>query len=269
MAISARKFSELVERIAPLSCAYDWDNSGLTLYQHDHVERVFVCLDITPETLQEAAERGCDTVLSHHPLLFSAQKKFSCAAPVDQLFLQAVRAGFNLYAAHTSYDCAPGGLNEHLAKLLGLEERRSLVAQNWDEQGEMASGIGVIGAYEAALSPAEFAEKVKKALDLPGLRMADSGRKIRRVACVGGAGSEFLAEAAKAGADAFLTGEVKHNYYAEAQVLGMTLVEAGHYDTEKIFVRAMREGLQNAQNELNSKIEVMCPQRKKRSYEFC
>ena len=269
MAISARKFSELVERIAPLSCAYDWDNSGLTLYQHDHVERVFVCLDVTPETLREAVERGCDTILSHHPLLFSAQKKFSCAAPVDQIFLQAVRANLNLYAAHTSYDCAPGGMNEQLAKLLGLEERRPLVAQSWNEQGEMTSVIGVIGSYKEALSPEEFAEKVKNALELPVLRMADSGRKIRKVACIGGAGSEFLAEAAKTGADAFLTGEVKHNYYAEAQALGITLVEAGHYDTEKIFIRALCEGLQNAQNELNSKIEVMCPREEKRPYEFC
>lgn len=269
MAISAKKFSELVERIAPLSCAYDWDNSGMTLYQHDCVERVFVCLDITEETLREAAERGCDTILSHHPLLFSAQKKFSCAAPVDQLFLQAVHAGLNLYAAHTSYDCAPGGMNEQLAKLLGLEERRPLAAQSWDERGEVISSIGVIGVYEQPLAPTEFAEKVKKVLELSVLRMADSGRQIRKVACVGGAGSEFLAEAARAGADAFLTGEVKHNYYAEAQVLGITLAEAGHYDTEKIFVRAMCEGLQNAQNELNSKIEVMCPQREKRPYEFC
>ena len=269
MAISAKRFTELVERVAPLSCAYDWDNSGLTLHQHDRVERVFICLDITEETLQEAIECGCDTILSHHPLLFSAQKKFSCAAPVDQLFLQAVHAGLNLYAAHTSYDCAPGGLNQQLAKLLGLEERWPLVAQSWNAQGEMTSGIGVIGVYERALAPAEFAEKVKQVLKLPVLRMADGGREICKVACVGGAGSEFLADAARAGADAFLTGEVKHNYYAEAQVLGMTLVEAGHYDTEKIFIDALREGLQNAQNELNSKIEVMCPQRKKRPYEFC
>ena len=76
MAISAKRFSELVERVAPLSCAYDWDNSGLTLHQHDRVERVFICLDITEETLREAIECGCDTILSHHPLLFGAEEVF-------------------------------------------------------------------------------------------------------------------------------------------------------------------------------------------------
>ena len=74
MAITAEKFAQMVQRIAPLSCAYDWDNSGMTLHIHDEVKKVFVCLDVTEDTLKEAREAGCDTILSHHPLLFSAQK---------------------------------------------------------------------------------------------------------------------------------------------------------------------------------------------------
>lgn len=269
MAITAEKFAQMVQRIAPLSCAYDWDNSGMTLHIHDEVKKVFVCLDVTEDTLKEAREAGCDTILSHHPLLFSAQKKFDKEEPVSSLFLQAVGAGINLYAAHTSYDCAPGGMNDQLAALLGLVKLRPLVVQGEDEKGAVTSVAGTVGEYEAALDLAAFAKRVKEGLKLPVVRIAYGGKEIKKVACMGGAGCEFLMDAATAGADAFLTGEVKHNYFAEARALGVTLVEAGHYDTEKIFVSAMCDSLQNIKNELQCSIEVICSLHEKRPYEFC
>ncbi len=268
MAITARDFSQLVERVAPLSCAYHWDNSGMTLYQHDEIKRVYLCLDVNADAIAEAEERGCDTILSHHPLLFSAIKKLCADEPVDALLLKAVRLGLNLYAAHTSYDCAPGGMNEWLAAQLGLAVPKPLIVQQAAQDGSMLSGIGIIGLCETVLEPEELAQKVKQALNLPVVRVAKGKRKIQKVACVGGAGGDFLKAASDAGADAFLTGEIKHNFYAEAAVLGLTLIEAGHYDTEKIFIRAMSEGLQKAQNELKCNIEVICPRECRRPYEF-
>lgn len=269
MAITAEKFSRMVQKTAPLSCAYDWDNSGMTLHLHDNINKVLVCLDVTEETLNEAKEDGCDTILSHHPLLFTAQKKFDADMPVSSLFLRAVEAGINLYAAHTSYDCAPGGMNDRLAALLGLESLRPLVVQGVDEKGEVINAAGTVGEYGAALDLAAFADRIKEKLNLPAVRIAYGGKEIKKVACMGGAGCEFLADAAAAGADAFLTGEVKHNYFAEARMLGITLVEAGHYDTEKIFVSAMCDSLQNMKNELQCSIEVICSLRERRPYEFC
>ncbi len=268
MAVTASKFAELVERVAPLSCAYDWDNSGMTLRQHDKIEKVFLSLDINRRALDEALAQQCDTILSHHPLLFAAQKKFDRISPVEDLFLQAVHANLNLYAAHTSFDCAPGGMNDLLARQMGLKRIRPLMVLE-TSAGRISRVMGAIGEYEEALEPEKFAEKLKRDFGLPYVKMSRGRGAIQKVACVGGAGSEFLPQAALEGADAFVTGEVKHNCFAEAQVLGIALVEAGHYDTEKIFISGMREGLQKAQNELECNIEVICPRGQARPYEFC
>lgn len=115
------ELEKLIEEIAPLELAMDWDNSGTTLAQHDNIERILVALDVTRDVLEEATSLKCDTILSHHPLVFHGFKRLDRQDPVGGLVLEAVRRGVNLYAAHTSCDCAPKGVNWHFAEQLGLK----------------------------------------------------------------------------------------------------------------------------------------------------
>ena len=118
--ITFAQFTEIVEQLAPLKYAYEWDNSGVQAHVHDEVSKVLVCLDMTKDTLREAKEKGCDTILAHHPVLFRQVKNLEKNHVVTGLIVDAVRNGINVYSAHTSFDCAPGGINDLLAEKLGL-----------------------------------------------------------------------------------------------------------------------------------------------------
>ena len=124
MSISMKRLEKVMNRIAPLRYAYDWDNSGATIVTHDQVNRILLCLDVTEDVLEEAVEGRFDTVLSHHPLIFKPLKKLVPEDPIGALALKAVANGINLYAAHTSFDCAPGGINDLLADALMLRNKR-------------------------------------------------------------------------------------------------------------------------------------------------
>lgn len=142
-----------MEELAPLRYAYDWDNSGVNLYLHDDVERILVCLEVTPAVVEEAAALGCDTIVCHHPMVFRPIKGLRKANPVENLVLAAVQARCNVYAAHTSFDCAPKGMNAVLADKLGLTRQRLLAQERTD-------GFCKIVVFV----PQEAAEKVKEAL---------------------------------------------------------------------------------------------------------
>jgi dinuclear metal center YbgI/SA1388 family protein len=112
---------EELQRLAPLSLAADWDNVGLLLGDRSaEVHRVMTCLTVTPESAAEAIETGAQLVLTHHPVLFRAVKRLTTDAPEGRMLTELIRAGVAVYSAHTAYDDTAGGINEKLAKGLGL-----------------------------------------------------------------------------------------------------------------------------------------------------
>lgn len=251
MSITLEQFEGMMNELAPLAYAYDWDNSGTTLATHEKITRVLVCVDVTRAVLEEAVRKDCDTVLSHHPLLFSAVKTLHYMHPVTGLALYAAAHGLNLYAAHTSCDCAPGGVNTALANALRLINTQVLLPQPG-----MEGGLGMVGELPREMDAAALAEHVKQALSARGVRFGAYAGKISRLAVIGGAAGEFFLEARAAGAQALLVGEAKYNHYLDAAQAGVLLLEAGHYETEAGFVRTMCEGLQMRANALQYKLNV-------------
>ncbi len=235
MAVRIDEFVSLVEEIAPRSLAYEWDNTGLLLRCGDTVGSVLVCLDVTQAVADEAAARGCDMILAHHPLLFSPVKSLDYSHPTQGVLMSLVRNGISLYAAHTSFDRAPGGINDALAELLGLT----------DVEPAGAEGLMRIGVLPKPCMTELLAVRVKQSLGVTHVRIS-SGFKglIERVAVLGGSGGEYAAEARMAGAQALITGEVKHHQWLEAASIGVLLIEAGHYDTERCFAGAIFGRLQ-------------------------
>jgi|AGTN01.1.fsa_nt_gi dinuclear metal center protein, YbgI/SA1388 family len=241
MSVTMDEFIGLVEGIAPRSLAYDWDNTGLLLRCGDRVSNVLICLDATQAAADEAARSGCDMILSHHPLLFTPLKTLDYTNASQGVLMRLVRSGISLYAAHTSFDRAPGGINDALAALLGMTDVQAI--------GE--EGIVRVGSLPRPCDKAAFIARVKSALGTARMR-ATSGfeGEISRVAVVGGSGGEYAAQAQRAGAQALLTGEAKHHHWLEAQAIGMLIVEAGHFETERCFADAIFGRLQSQANAL-------------------
>ena len=204
-----------LKELAPLELAEDWDNPGLLVDCGRPVGRVLTCLDITGPVVREAQEKGCDLVVSHHPVIFRPLK----ALQEGQVPCLLLKAGISAICMHTNLDAAPGGVNDTLAQWMGLQEVEPF-----------AEGMGRIGWIEE-MSAHQLAQETARILHAR-VQWADGGKPIRRLALITGSGGSMLENAIRAGADALLTGEASHHAALDALAAGVTLVAAGHYATE-------------------------------------
>ena len=332
-----------LDGFAPIARQMSWDNSGLLVGSpEDEVGRVVLALDATGPVVEEAAQKGAQLILSHHPVIFHPLKKVERGTPV----YEAIRLGVGILCAHTNLDLAEGGVNDALAEMLSLQKLQPFEIDSQEnyvkivvftpeaEAGKVAkamgdAGAGALDAYshcsfsaggvgaflplegasphigqvgrleqveetrvemilprgkipavvaamkathpyevpaydlfedqavretislgrigelETAFSPREFAQFVKERLQ-GGVRLVEGNRPVKRVAVCGGSGGDLVELAARLGADALVTGDVKHDQLLTAQSLGLTLVDGGHYATEAPVLTKLQEKLQEA-----------------------
>ena len=218
-------YTFLNEKIPPsLSCS--WDNDGLMCCANAGagVKKVLLALDINATVVKTAIDGGYDVIISHHPLIFSPLRALNPNDHVAKKVIDLLRAGVTAMSFHTRLDAVQGGVNDLLANALGLE--------NVAPFGQDGEEIGRIGELAGPMSVKTFAANVRNALGAGQVLVADAGREVKRVAVLGGSGSDDVRAAIAAGADTYLTGELKHNYLADAPELGINLFAAGHFDTE-------------------------------------
>lgn len=224
---------EFINSIAPFEKQCDWDNSGIIVGDKNNgVSKIGVVLDITTDAVKYATENGIDLIISHHPVIFRAIKNISADNPTYHL----IRNGISAICAHTSLDIAKGGVNDALAAALGFKNAAPLSDFGEAEMARVAQIDALSGEQLAKLCTDKLSTAVK---------LADSGKLIKKVALCGGAGSDFLHYAAETGCDAYITGEAKHHEYFEAKAIGITLIEAGHFETENPVVAVLAEKVRN------------------------
>ena len=228
-------FCAAMERIAPNELAMEFDNPGLLIEpDHDEIRRVLVALDCTKAVAKEAAELGADLVLTHHPLFFHPVKRLWYSEPDTAAACKLLRSGIGLFSAHTNLDAAQGGVNDTLCGLMSVFDTIP-----FDE------GIGRVGTLKEALALSEFASRAERILQTSVRICGDPSAIVRRAAVMGGSGGSSIQLAAQERADVLLTGEVKHSDALDAQMLGLNLVVAGHYETERVALEPLIRRLQN------------------------
>lgn len=237
-----REITDAIEEFAPLSLQESWDNSGLQLGRPDAECRgVLVCVDVTPEVIKEAVDKGCDLIISHHPLIFKGVRQITGRDRVERCIALALQNNISVYSSHTATDCAPGGVSWEMARRLGLSDAESL-----DE-----SGLGVIGDLGSTVSWRDFVELVKKSFGAECVRCSRvlfDGWTVRRVGLCGGSAAEFLPQAMSRGAQAYVTADCKLNQFID-HADDILLVDSGHFETEEctkeIFYRVISEKFPN------------------------
>ena len=245
---TVQKIYEEMQRMAPLELAESWDSPGLLVDCGGKVSRVLVALDVTAETLAEAEQNGCQLIVTHHPVIFHPLKKLS---PADLPF-QLVQKGISAICMHTNLDAAEGGVNEVLAGIFGMRD--------WEV---FADGCGRVGEVEPITVP-ELARKAQAVLGgrcnrprsgpAVQVKFADSGKTVKRLAVISGAGGSMFEDALAVGADCLLTGEANHHAAIDAVRLGLSLVAAGHYATEFPVCAAIADRLRAAFPELEVRV---------------
>ncbi|MBQ3016651.1 MAG: Nif3-like dinuclear metal center hexameric protein [Clostridia bacterium] len=218
---------ELYERISdriPEDLSEEWDNDGIMCCPDDlaAVNRILVTLDVTEEIVDYAIDNGFDVILSHHPLVFKPLSAIDPENHISRKLVKLIRAGISVLSFHTRADKVRGGVNDCLARLLGLDDIEPF--------GDDC--LGRIGHLECETSMEEFATRVKSALGIDKLIVADAYNPVYTIALVGGDGKGYVKEALDMGADTYLSGRIGYNVMEEAAEMGINLIEAGHYATE-------------------------------------
>ena len=232
-----------IEAVAPLRYQDEWDNSGLQVgFPDDPADKVLVCLDITEAIVDEAVEKGCSMIVSHHPLLFHPLSQVSNATYQQRCVTKALSNGIAIYSAHTSLDNAPGGVNHKIAELIGLKKLE------WLEPAE-DHGSGLIGELPGAVQADAFLDALKATFKVQSLRHSEPGKAIKKVALCGGAGAFLMQKAIEKGADCFITGEFHYHDYFEND--GMLLAELGHYQSEQFTQDLLKDIIGKALPEVN------------------
>ena len=227
--MKAKDIAAVIERFAPLDTQEKWDNAGLCIGSPEQeVHGVLVGFDCTPELVSEAIERGLDMIVTHHPLIFGGISKIDPDTFTGKAITLAVRHGIAVYAAHTNADKARGGVTGLMAARLGLKDVEPLVE----------SSLAQVGWLEQPLSGERFVALVKERFGLKALRCSDpAGITVRKVGLCGGSGSEFIADALAAGADAYVTGDISyHRFFCDP---GFMVLDIGHYESEVEIVDAL------------------------------
>ena len=220
-------YQALSERI-PSAMSLEWDHDGLAICPDRQalVTGVLVALDATPEVISEAKAKGCNIILTHHPFLFRPIGAVSGNTPQERAVIDCLLSGISVMGFHTRADSINGGTNTTLIEALGLTLLPTV------EEGVPYR----MGECKQPTSADEFAHMIKDALNLQGLRYTDGGKPIQKVLVCAGGGRDFLKLATELCADAFVTGELGHHTLLDGAAMGMSLFEAGHYETEVIFL---------------------------------
>ena len=233
--IQVKQVLQCMEQAAPYELAESWDNVGLLVGDSEApVEGVLCALDITEAVIEEAAERGCNLIVAHHPVIFTSISRVTADTVTGRILISMIRKGISGICMHTNMDCAPAGVNDLLAASLGLTDVQNM------EAGE-GGNLGRVGNLPRTMTLEEFAKHVKRSLDAGGVRGADGGKPVRRVAVGGGACGKLMDFAVRKGADTFVIGDCSYDLMMKAHDIGLNLLDAGHFPTENPVARGFRD----------------------------
>lgn len=228
--MTIKEITDVIERVAPLGLQASYDNSGLIVGRPDEpVRQALIAVDVTDEVMDEAEREGCDLILTHHPLVFHPLKRFNSAGYVERCVERAIRTGTALYACHTNLDSACGGMSWRLARMLGIEGPEVLEAA---ADGSCCTGFGVVGTLPEPVPAVAFMRAMQRRLGLRVIRhSAIAPDVVRRVAVCTGAGGSLIGQARRAGADLYVTSDLRYNDFMEPDG-ALTVADIGHFESE-------------------------------------
>ncbi len=226
----ARDIAAIIEELAPLNVQEPWDNAGFTVGDPSAgVKGVLLCVDVTPEIIDEAVDRGANMIISHHPAIFNGLKQLTGLSHTERVVEKAIKNDILLYAAHTNLDNVPQGVNWAIAAQLGLNDVQVLAPG----PAGYGTGSGAVGNLPRPVPTEQWVDFLKRTFSIPYVRHSQFFTPdIQRVALCGGSGAFLMDEAIKAGAQCFVSAEFKHHHFFEAQQR-LLIVDAGHYESEK------------------------------------
>ena len=252
--MKCKEIIELIEKEFPMEFAESWDNTGFQIGNREKdVKHIFVAMDVTDETIEEAISLGTDMIVTHHPMIFSPLSSITSDTLNGRRVLKMIENGICYMSTHTNYDsCRMADLAAarlEMTECVALEEIKDGI------------GIGKVGKLPKVMTVRECALFVKERFAIPSVRFFGDGDK--EVAIAGicpGSGKSLVKDCHAKGAEVYITGDIDHHTGIDQVDDALPIIDAGHYGIEHIYIEDMYHFLQAACPEVKiSKAEIVHP----------
>ena len=226
--MTVKNIFDFLNCLYPENLACSFDNVGLLIGDGEtEVKKALISLDCTLDTVKKAVQNSCELIITHHPVIFEPLKRI-CS---DSIPFELIKNGISVISMHTNLDMADGGVNDCLCNTLDLKDIKPVTA----DDGYILK-MGSISPVSAD----KLAEHIKEKLG-GCVKFVDGQKTIEKVLVCSGSGGEFIGEAVKNGADALITADIKHHQFLEAKDSGISLFDAGHFNTEDVVIEPLFE----------------------------
>jgi dinuclear metal center YbgI/SA1388 family protein len=250
---TANQLAEIIELRYPKSLAVEWDVVGfVTNNSNIVVNNILLTIDVTAEVIAEANEKSIDLIISHHPLILDPNEISDIQTKRIQLRQKMEENNIALYVAHTNADIAQGGVNDSLAKVLGLQNIEAFGVEKMARKGNLTTQI-TLREFVNLLS--DKLPQVKGSIQVSG--KLDS--KVSKVGLCGGSGTSLLEEVRKEDVDVFVTADLKHHAVSDNENMnGPALVSVSHWASEWVWLPELEQQLKTdlSQKHFNSRIFI-------------
>lgn len=248
--VKINEIAEFLNNFAPSIYAEDYDNVGLLIGDKDkEINKIMITLDADEDVAKDAADKKCDLVISHHPLIFKPLKRVVNDNSVSKTVINLIKNDISLISVHTNFDSVKSGLCDlFFDKIADTKERVSI-------EGDEENGCGRIAELKKSSKLSEILETVKKEFNLSTVRYVGSeDNKITKIGVCNGGGADFIYSAVNQGADLYISGDIKYHHARFAYESGVALIEVPHYNAEIIFCKYVKELLEN---KFKNKVEIL------------
>ena len=237
-----RELIERIEKKFPIDFQEKWDNSGFLIGNiENELKNVLVCLEITPECIEQSKNKDCNLIISHHPLIFSGIKKIDMDFKGKKI-LELIKNDISVYSTHTAIDV--NGLNEYIFNKIGFTSE-GIIVPTIEKYG--------YGNYQnIEISEKEIVSMLKDKLNLDYVIKYGDKKKFKKVGLVTGAGMDFINEVKKLDIDLFITGDIKHHEAMDSVERGVNLIDITHQGSEKYFAKYMKKFIDDMNLEINT-----------------
>ncbi len=241
----------LLENLAPISLAENWDNVGLIIGENDdEVNKILCALDLNEEVCDEAIFEKVNCIVTHHPFLFTPIKNITYDNAKGKIIKKLIKNDISVISMHTNLDSAKEGINEFIAKKLDITN--SCVLHN----NEMKEGLGRFGEI-APIQINDLINKVKFIFNVDYVRVAgkiNNNIIISKIAVCSGDGSSLIDKASDV-AQVYITGDIKFHDAQKAYEREFIIIDAGHYASEQVIIPILVEYLNKYVPSISSKVE--------------
>ncbi|MDP4145895.1 MAG: Nif3-like dinuclear metal center hexameric protein [Bacillota bacterium] len=252
MSLKVRDIEEIMEQYAPSKLKESYDNVGLMVGDFDsEITSILVALDCTLEVIQEAKDKGCNLIFTHHPMLFRKPSSITTSTLTGKKIIELIKGGINVYSSHTNLDSVKGGIGDLITIILGFNEWSIIEPSAVLGYDDNKTGIGRVVVFDEPIALVDLCQKVKDALKVPYVRsVGHDNLQISKVAIINGSGQDYFEASRKMGVDCIITGDTTYHFASDFEEYGIGIIDAGHFSTEWPAFKLAAKKLQDEINKL-------------------